>query len=826
MGKRTNQGYVRNASYSTCGRTREGVFATGTIKLRYCKHNYTFANSYIIASYKYLLILNKYTFLSSNCKALLASIPPSQLMAEAPTSSMTKQNLQKLSQELTCPLCLKHYVDPRVLPCCHVYCFGCLTSSLQAGTLAPIDCDTCKATVCSSGGSSNNLENLPKAVVIRHLNQMHDRLVKLEGAEVQCEMCLDIEEKAVAFCVECEDFLCSSCLSYHRKMKGKFLGHKTYTMEEMRQKSKDSPYPKGKPPLSNCSEHNEPFKYYCFDCCNVICRDCIVLEHNDHHYELVSKSVAGTRETVSVELEPLRELVTKFNESEQLITESKDAITNQGVSVAHRIHESFTAMIDLMKRREVELLRKTQSVIRKKITRLNQQEKDIHAAKTAVTTVIDFVLGHLDMVTDDELLAVQHQLYCHMKDTKDSCASLKLTPSESPNLAVNVNMKEELERVCTEKAQVYVFPHHKKSHVQMATIGQSVIHLVSNLGRGTPTAPVNAVLTSRVDGMSVTADVLEVGKGLYEIKYTPKTRGRHFLRVSIGEEEFPHSPYNVYASLPPDMLSSKPLQIITGLKQPYAAMFNQDHNLLVSESKDTKVCFLMRDSDGLVCQKFSQFADLRSSNPSGIASDKEGNVYVTSAGGHSITKFSKEGDILGFHEVQGNKLGELMHPCGLVVIGNEVFVCDRNNCRIHVFDQDLSPLRTFGCQGKEPGNLQWPYDIVCSPEGEIYVVDCNNHRIQVYGKDGTFLRSFGSKGAEPGKLKRPVGIRLTKDGHAYISEYDNHRISVFKTDGTFVTSFASYGTKDGELSYPVGLEFDDDGYLYVCDQGNNRVQVF
>ena len=741
-------------------------------------------------------------------------------MAQAPTTSMTGKKLQKLSQDLTCPLCNKHYVDPRVLPCCHVYCLSCL-SGLNADADTAMDCETCKATVCDQG----TLESLPKPMVIKHLNQMHDRLAKLEGMEVQCEMCLDMEEKAVAFCQECENFICSSCLSYHRKMKGKFLGHKTFSMEELRSHDGDATFPTAKPSVTTCSEHSEPFKFYCFDCCNVVCRDCIVIEHADHHYELVSKSVAGTRETIHVELEPLKGLLTKFNKSEEMITESKDAITNQGVHVARRIHENFTAMIDLMKRKELELLRKTEGVIRKKMTRLNQQEKDLHAASSAVTTVISFVSSHLDVVTDDELLAVQHQLYSHMKAVKDTHTHLKLVPSEVADLAVNVNMKEELEKVCSQKAQVYVFPHHKKSHVHMATVNQSTVHLVSNLS-ASPSMPVDAVLTSRIDGSVVRADILEVGKGLYEVSYTPQMRGRHKLSVSVNGEEFPNSPYNMYASLPPGMLSPKPIHVINGLKHPYAAMFNHDHNLLVSESKDTKVCFLMKDENGKVCNKLGQFADLGSSSPSGIASDKEGNIYITSAGGHSISKFSKEGTLLAFHELQGSKLGELMHPCGLVVIGNEVFVCDRNNCRVHVFDQTLVPVRTFGCQGKELGNLQWPYDVVHSHYGEMYVVDCNNHRIQVYNKDGSCLRSFGSKGAEPGKLKRPVGIRLTKDGHVYISEYDNHRISVFKTDGTYVTSFGSYGTKEGELCYPVGLEFDSDGFLYVCDQGNNRIQVF
>lgn len=737
---------------------------------------------------------------------------------------MTGKKLQKLSQDLTCTLCDKHYEDPRVLPCAHLYCFGCLANMNTDGT---ITCPNCKAVV----QDCNDLKQLPQAVFIKHLRLHYSHLAKLEGEEdVPCEMCLDPEEKAVAYCRECENFICSNCLSCHCKMKGKFQDHQTYLLEELRRQDGEVSFLKIKLPPSICSEHKEPFKLYCFDCCDLVCRDCIIIDHTEHHYEFISKSIITTRSTLDSDLAPLEAMLSNFDKSAKMITESKDTVTSQGVFVARRIHESFMAMIELMKKKELELLRKTESVIRRKMTRLNQQERDLHTATTAVKTVMDFVNNHLDLVSDEELLSVQHQLYSQMKATREAYSNLKLSPVESANLAVKIDLKEELDRVCSEKAQVYVFPHRKKSQVHMATVNKSTVHLVSDPNApplAAPTFSVDAFLTSDVDGSVVKAEVVEVGRGLYELTYTPRMRGKHKLSASTNGRAFQNSPYSVFVTIPPDMLSPTPIHVITGLKHPYAAMFDLEQNLLVSESNDTKVCSLMRDGEGKVCNKQAQFADLGSSSPSGIAADETGNVYVTSAGGHSISKYSKQGTLLAFHEAQGTKFGELTHPCGLAIIGNEVFVCDRNNCRVHVFCKDLTPLRTFGCQGKEPGNLLWPYDLVWNNEGEVYITDCNNHRVQVVDKDGSFLRSFGSKGIEKGKLKRPVGVRFSKDGHhVYISEYDNHRISVFKRDGTYVMSFGHYGTKEGEFCYPVGLTFDSNGFLYVCDQGNNRIQVY
>lgn len=741
------------------------------------------------------------------------------MMAEAPCLSVAGERLEKLSREITCRICKQHYEDPRVLPCCHYYCMSCLVDLLESEN---ITCPSCKAT--STGLTS--LEQLPPALVVNHLKTVHARIAKLEGDEsLQCEMCLD--PKAVAFCKECDEFICVSCLASHQKMSVKFRGHETFSLEDLRSGAKAFPY-RQLPPCE-CPEHKELYKLYCFDCCRLICRDCIIIEHAQHHYEFVTKSVDTTRAALGANLVPLKQLLENFTETARLITEKKNDITNQGVFVSRHIHEKFTKIIELMKKREVELLKKTESAVKKKLVRLDKQEKEIHRGMASLKTVMDYVHNHLEVISDEELLVIQHQLYSHIEDSVQAHKELKLVPADSANLAVKIDFEDALVKICRERAQLYLFPQYKKSHVHMAEIHKETIQLVTepNSNHVTPASSISAQLVSEVDGSVVDASVFKGGKGLYEVTYTPKVRGRHKLNIAVDGEAILTSPLAVFVSIPPDQLGPQPLCVIGGLKHPYAALFNEDHDLLVTESNGTQVCLLMRNDEGIISNKIAQFADLGSSNPSGIAADKEGNIYVTSASGHSITKYTKEGGCLVTRDIQGEQLGEMTHPCGLNIIDGEVFVCDRNNGRIHVFSRDLQPVRTFGSQGDNPGELHWPYDLAQDGKGHVYVTDCDNHRIQVFDKSGKFLRMFGTRGSERSKLKRPMGINISKDGrHVFVSEYDNHRVSVYKTDGTYVTSFCTYGNKSGELCYPVGLASDSNGFVYVCDQGNNRIQVF
>lgn len=769
--------------------------------------------------------MNNSLYRSSNIKLSPSNIIESKdsinllIMAEAPCSTMTGERLEKLAREITCGICNSHYKDPRVLPCCHYYCIGCLGELQTSGS---ITCPSCKAV--ATGFSS--LEKLPPALIVNHLKMMHGRMAKLEGEDgVHCEMCSD--PSAVAFCKECDEFICSSCLASHQKMRVKFRGHQTFSLEDL--KSGAKAFPNKQLPPCECPEHKEVYKLYCFDCCRLICRDCIVIEHAQHHYEFVTKSIEATRKALNINLAPLKQLLSNCTESAKLITEAKGDVTNQGVFIARQIHEKFTAMIELLKRRELELLKKTESMVKKKVSHLNQQEKELHRAMTAMMTVMDYVKSHLDIISDEELLIIQHQLYSRIEDSVHAHKSLKLVPADTANIAVKIDVEDGLSKICHDRAQVYLFPQHSNLHTHVAQINKPTVQLVTDTkaSDSSPTSSITAQLISEVDGSIVNASIFRGGKGLYELTYTPQIRGRHRLSLTVDGEPIPSSPSPVFVTISPDQLGPQPIHVISGLKHPYAAMFNTDHNLLVTESNGTQVCLLMRNSEGIVSNKLAQFVDMGSSNPSGIGTDEQGNIYVTSASSHSITKYNRDGCCLATRDLQGAKLGELTHPCGLCVIDGEVYVCDRNNCRIQVFSKELQPLRTFGVQGRNPGQLHWPYDLVQGTEGRVYVTDCDNHRIQVFDKSGRFLYAFGSRGSEHSKLKRPMGISLSRDGHhVFVSEYDNHRVSVYKADGTYVSSICHYGTKSGELCYPMGLAFDCDGFLYVCDQGNNRIQVF
>jgi tripartite motif-containing protein 71 len=61
-------------------------------------------------------------------------------------------------------------------------------------------------------------------------------------------------------------------------------------------------------------------------------------------------------------------------------------------------------------------------------------------------------------------------------------------------------------------------------------------------------------------------------------------------------------------------------------------------------------------------------------------------------------------------------------------------------------------LRTFGSQGTTDGKFNYPWGITTDSMGFIYVCDKENHRIQVFQSDGTFVGKFGQLGNGEGQL--------------------------------------------------------------------------
>jgi tripartite motif-containing protein 71 len=81
-------------------------------------------------------------------------------------------------------------------------------------------------------------------------------------------------------------------------------------------------------------------------------------------------------------------------------------------------------------------------------------------------------------------------------------------------------------------------------------------------------------------------------------------------------------------------------------------------------------------------------------------------------------------------------------------------------------------------QGSDNGKFNYPWGICTDSLGFIYVCDKENHRIQVFQSDGTFVAKFGSMGSKPGQLEHPHYIAVSNTNRVIVSDSNNHRLQV------------------------------------------------
>ena len=306
----------------------------------------------------------------------------------------------------------------------------------------------------------------------------------------------------------------------------------------------------------------------------------------------------------------------------------------------------------------------------------------------------------------------------------------------------------------------------------------------------------------------------------YEVSYTPVSRGQHKLHVQVNDREINGSPFTVTVYPDPRQLGH-PVRTVTGLDHPYGIAFNSHQEMIVSECWGHKVSIF--DIRG---QKIRTFGSRGNSpdqmeHPAGIATDDTDNIYVGSW--HKLQKFTSRGELIKYIGREGSKEGEFDDPRGVTLYDNQVYVCDRNNHRIQVFDLDLNFVRSIGSCGKGRGEFGAPFDVKFDTAGNMYVAEFVNERVQVMDTSGQFIRVFGQEGE--GKLCEPSGLHIA-DKYVYVSDFNSHCIVVYETSGQFVTSFGRRGEKEGEFRSPYCITSCVDGFIHVCHCLNNRVQIF
>jgi len=167
--------------------------------------------------------------------------------------------------------------------------------------------------------------------------------------------------------------------------------------------------------------------------------------------------------------------------------------------------------------------------------------------------------------------------------------------------------------------------------------------------------------------------------------------------------------------------------------------------------------------------------------PHGATVDAQGNLWVTDeqmkdGKGMQVFKFSPDGKILmtlGKAGVASAEPGLFDEPTDVAVAPNgDIFVTEGHsgprpgNDRISKFSKDGKFLKSWGKRGSGNDEFNAPHTIALDSQGRLFVGDRNNNRIQIFDQEGRYLDTWR-------QFARPSGIFIAKDDTMYVADSES-----------------------------------------------------
>jgi sugar lactone lactonase YvrE len=227
------------------------------------------------------------------------------------------------------------------------------------------------------------------------------------------------------------------------------------------------------------------------------------------------------------------------------------------------------------------------------------------------------------------------------------------------------------------------------------------------------------------------------------------------------------------------------------------------------------------------------FGDAMFTRSHGLKIDREGNLWATDVGAHTVVKLNPAGQVLltigtkgeagEWNEAAGSR--KLNQPNDIAIAANgDVFIAQghtpgaRGDARVLKFDKDGRFITSWGGKGKEPGQFDVAHGITFDPKGLLWVMDRENSRIQVFDTNGKFVREQTYKGL-------PCSVSFTKDEAFMVNGFTGQLLRL-DASGKVLAAMGKPGTAPGEFGEAHFVAVSPRGDVYVADSVNGQLMKF
>jgi len=221
-------------------------------------------------------------------------------------------------------------------------------------------------------------------------------------------------------------------------------------------------------------------------------------------------------------------------------------------------------------------------------------------------------------------------------------------------------------------------------------------------------------------------------------------------------------------------------------------------------------------------------ARVRIAEPSGLAVDAFGTLYVSDAALHRLQRFDARGAWLGESGSLGSDPGQLRRPGGVVLLGTlSVAVLDLENRRVETFDLFGQRIGTLidlaGTEFPSVVGRVDPVAIAADKGGALFIADGDGERVLAFEFSGRFVRALGGIGARPGSFRGLRGLAAAPRGDLVTAERINARAQRLDPGGRVLASWP-LDVRPGRGALPVAI--DDSARVAIADESTGRLWVF
>ena len=647
---------------------------------------------------------------------------------------------KRLQSEVTCPLCLEIFTNPKKLPCDHVYCRACLHGLALRSITGTISCPECRMDIHIPG---NGVADFPTPHQVNRLLEMYKE--SLQSIETDTS----------------------------------------------------------KPKPATCEIHSsQPLALYCETCGKLVCSYC-ALTHcvkKNHQHGFVEDIIKKYESELKSNLEPVKKLHHEMKNALESISAKERELWSTKEGNLQQVQTTFKALVEVLETERRYFTNSVEKSFEEQQVLYSAKKDEISMILMKLEAIIQSVETPSGNKQCTEFLSEVAARQKDIKHSKELAKNFTSSPTQLPEIELNLGNIEDFQEFAYSKNYFVTKSDPLKCHIERSSLDLGNLSLNEPsaatllLDAGVKQGEISAQLFCCHDTSLQNISVKKITGQKYSLSFIPRRRGKHMLLIKHDDTVL--CQIAAFASISPRMLkrrqsSYKQINDIGAIKchagKVYVTEVGSAIIILDSPSLDEKESIelagageifvkypyiyatditshrlLKLKMDGTVVASTGSKGDApgQFNFPNGIRLSKDNELYVCDSDNHRIQVFDKDLKFIRTFGRMGRGEGCFDNPTCLDMDENgSVYVVEESNSRVQVLTSQGQHIRNIG-----RSHLVGPVSIIIHRE-VLYVTDITISQVMTFKTTGEFITSFGE-----GHLTRPECIGIDDNGFIYISD--------------------------------------------------------